>query len=161
MPHDSVATFPTTALPNAAANDRGAGFPLAKEFAGKIAPTKTRFASRIEAQLACESYATAHGGSVEITSGTRSMEPFIHGQTYFVVQKRPYESITHRDLLVYMGRPDASKPDRIKILHRAVDHDRYGWIMSGDNNRWSETWDRVAAKTYVGTAVAFFEFPQS
>jgi hypothetical protein len=87
------------------------------------------------------------------------MEPLIHGRTYAVVQNRPYASIKKRDLLVYLGRPDASKPDRLEMLHRAVEGDRHGWIMSGDNNRWSESWDRVTPKTYLGTVVALFEFP--
>jgi hypothetical protein len=40
-------------------------------------------------------------------------------------------------------------------------HDRYGWIMSGDNNRWSESWDRVTADNYIGTVVALFAYPQT
>src|SRR5665213_1787327 len=102
-----------------------------------------RFPTRIAAYIAGLSYAAANGGALTVTSGTPSMEPLIHGQTYAVVQKRAYASIEKRDLLVYMGRPNASKPDRLKMLHRAVMHDRHGWLMSGDNNRWSESWDRV------------------
>jgi len=89
------------------------------------------------------------------------MEPLIHGQTYVVVQKRAYKLIEKSDLLVYMGRPNASKPDRAKMLHRAVMCDRHGWVMSGDNNRWSESWDRVTPETYIGTVVALFEYPQT
>ena len=32
-------------------------------------------------------------------------------------------------------------------------------MMSGDNNRWTESWDRVTPQTYVGTVVALFAFP--
>lgn len=120
---------------------------------------KTQWPSRAAAQGAAQAYATEVGGTVEITSGSNSMQPAIHGQTYFVVQRRPFESIKRDDLLVYLGRPNATKPDRVKILHRAVQRDRLGWIMSGDHNSRSETWDRVTPKTYLGTAVAFFEFP--
>jgi hypothetical protein len=89
------------------------------------------------------------------------MEPLIHGKTFVVVQKRSFGSIALRDLLVYMGRPDSSKQTRIKMLHRAVAHDRYGWLMSGDNNRWSESWDRVTPDTFLGVAVALFEYTQA
>ena len=47
------------------------------------------------------------------------------------------------------------------MLHRAVDRDSGGWIMSGDNNRWSERWDRVTPTTYMGTVVALVEFSQA
>jgi hypothetical protein len=127
---------------------------------GGISPVKMVCASRSAAATACFAYAAANGGTFQMTSGTPSMEPLIHGQTFAVVQKRDFQSITKRDILVYMGRPDASKPDRRKMLHRAVMHDRHGWIMSGDNNRWSESWDRVTPQTYVGTVVALFEYPQ-
>lgn len=156
LPHGPVATSSVVVAGKGAAD-------LSRTFASpaeKIAPTKSQWPSRAAAQAACQAYAAAIGGTAEITSGSRSMEPTIRGQTYFVVQKLPFESINRNDLLVYMGRPNAAKPDRVKILHRAVQHDRHGWIMSGDNNRWSETWDRVTPQTYVGVAVAFFEFPQ-
>lgn len=154
-----VATLPTVAPIASAVNTYGVDSPLSSTKI--VVPVKIRCAGRIEALAAGQSYAAANGGSVTITSGTPSMEPLIHGQTYVVVQKRPYDSIAKRDLLVYMGRPDASKPDRSKMLHRAVQHDRYGWLMSGDNNRWSESWDRVTPQTYLGIVVALFEFPQT
>ena len=133
----------------------------ARGSAERVVPTRTQCSNRSDALAACQAYVAANGGSVEITSGSRSMEPLIRGQTYFVAQKRSFEAITKRYLLVYMGRLDASKPTRVKILHRAVLRDRGGWVMSGDNNRWSESWDRVTRETYLGTAVAFFEFPQT
>ena len=111
--------------------------------------------------MACADYAAATGGFVVITSGTPSMEPLIHGKTYVVILNLPYQAIAKSDLLVYLGRPDSSSPDRVKMLHRAVHHDQYGWVMSGDNNRWSESWDRVTPKTYVGVVMALFEYPQS
>jgi hypothetical protein len=128
---------------------------------GLVTPTRLVCSSQLDALLACENCATVNGGTVVTTSGTPSMEPLIHGKSYAVIVKRPYESIAKRDILVYMGRPDASKPDRMKMLHRAVLHDKYGWMMSGDNNRWSESWDRVTPETYVGIVVALFEYPQT
>jgi len=127
----------------------------------RVVPAKVSCPDRAEALAACMAYAAANGGTVVITSGTPSMEPYIHGRTYAVIQKRSFDSIAQFDLLVYMGRPNGSKPDRLKMLHRAVRHDRFGWLMSGDNNRWSESWDRVTPQTYFGIVVALFEFPQA
>ena len=120
---------------------------------------KVSFGSRVEAYAGAVVYAAENGGSVTITSGTPSMEPLIHGRTYAVIQNLRYDLIRKYDLLVYLGRPGASLPDRERMLHRAVKHDRHGWIMSGDNNRWSESWDRVTPTTYIGTVVALFAFP--
>lgn len=120
-------------------------------------PAKFTYGTPSEALAAARFYASVTNGTVIVTSGTPSMEPLIHGRAYVVIRRQPYESISDRDLLVYLGRPNASRPDRFTMLHRAVYHDRDGWIMSGDNNRWSENWDRVTPNTYVGSVVALFE----
>ena len=125
------------------------------------APAKLQFATQRQAMLAASLFARSTGGSLVLTSGTSSMEPLIHGKTYVVVAKRPYTSISKSDILLYQGRPDASKADRKTILHRAVLQDKYGWLMSGDNNRWSESWDRVTTANYEGTVVAIFAFPKA
>ncbi len=124
------------------------------------APAISRCGSQREAMLAANALAKSVGGTLVLTSGTRSMEPLIHGRTYVVVAQRPYRSIARQDILLYRGRPDAAKSERRPLLHRAVLQDRYGWLMSGDNNRWSESWDRVTPDTYLGTVVAIFSFPQ-
>jgi hypothetical protein len=124
-------------------------------------PIKAVYANQRQALLAATSFARLTGGSLILTSGTHSMEPLIHGKTYAVIVKRAYASISPRDLLVYQGRPNAAKADTLTILHRAVLHDRYGWLMSGDNNRWSESWDRVTTDNYAGTVIALFAFPQA
>ena len=134
------------------------GIDTAKHSNGPVIPAKVQYASQSEAFAACIAYAEKNGGTVVTTSGTPSMEPLIHGKTFAVVQNRPFSSIATRDLLVYMGRPDASKATRVKMLHRAVQHDSCGWIMSGDNNRWSESWDRVTPQTYGGVVVALFGY---
>jgi hypothetical protein len=124
-------------------------------------PAKLHYATQHEALLAAAAFAQRAHGRLILTSGTPSMEPLIHGRTYAVIVKRPFESISGSDVLVYRGRPDANKPDSLTILHRAVQHDKYGWLMSGDNNRWSESWDRVTSDNYTGTVVALFAFPQA
>jgi hypothetical protein len=124
-------------------------------------PAKVQYSSQRQALLAASSFAKLAGGSLILTSGTHSMEPLIHGKTYVVIVKRPYAAIAQRDLLVYRGRPNANQAATTIILHRAVLHDSYGWLMSGDNNRWSESWDRVTSDNYSGTVVAIFAFPQA
>jgi hypothetical protein len=151
---ETVGTLQTNAPVTGGESYFGADTPSA----ATVVPSNTHFASQSEAFAACVSYAAANGGTVVTTSGTPSMEPLIHGKTFAVVQKRPFESIALRDLVVYMGRPDGSKPTRVKMLHRAVEHDCGGWIMSGDNNRWSESWDRVTPQTYGGVVVALFGY---
>jgi len=101
------------------------------------------------------------GASVLLTSGTSSMEPLIHGRAYVVVEYQTYDTITRGDLLVYMGRPNAAEQERKCMLHRTVLQDKEGWLMCGDNNRWSESWDRVTPITYIGTVTAIVEFPQT
>jgi hypothetical protein len=123
------------------------------------APSAVRCLRKIDAFFASSSYAARYGGSIMITSGTPSMEPLIHGQVYIVVMKQPFASINARDLLVYMGRPDESKPDRICMLHRATRREPRGWIMRGDNNPSDESWEPVTPESYIGTVAAIFTFP--
>jgi hypothetical protein len=124
------------------------------------APVRSNwFASEQQAFWAACVYATGLGGSLVETTGTPSMEPLIRGKTYAVIKKCPFDAVVERDILVYRGRPDSSKVERVTMLHRAVLHDRKGWIMSGDNNRWSESWDRVTPENYIGTVIALFAFP--
>jgi hypothetical protein len=124
-------------------------------------PAKIQYTTQHDALLAAASFAKLAHGSLILTSGTHSMEPLIHGKTYAVIVKEPFASINPRDLLVYRGRPNANLPDTMTILHRAVQHDKYGWLMSGDNNRWTESWDRVTSDNYSGTVIALFAFPQA
>ena len=119
------------------------------------------YATERMAFWAASVYAKAVGGSLVVTSGTPSMEPLIHGKTFAVIKKCPFDAVVERDILVYRGRPDASRARRVTMLHRAVLRDGRGWIMSGDNNRWSESWDRVTEDNYIGTVQALFAFPSS
>lgn len=124
-------------------------------------PQKIICHSRAEAQMIGNLRARATGATLLITSGTPSMEPLIRGQAYVLIQYLPYDTITRGDLLVYQGRPNAAKADRVCMLHRAVMLDKGGWLMCGDNNRWTEAWDRVTPVTYLGTVTTILEFPQA
>lgn len=124
-------------------------------------PQKIVCRSQEEAQKVGQSLARQSGSDLLITSGTSSMLPLISGKAYVVVQYRTYDTINRGELLVYQGRPNAAKNERICMLHRAVMMDKDGWVMSGDNNRWSESWDRVTPVTYLGTVTTILEFPQT
>ena len=135
---------------------------VTSSFASELkSPAKIHCQNQQQAFFTASVMAAANQGKVVLTSGTHSMEPLIHGKVYAVIQKQNFSTIAKSDILVYLGRPNESKPDRQVMLHRAVDHDSGGWIMSGDNNRWSEKWDRVTPNTYMGTVVALVEFSQT
>ncbi len=51
----------------------------ARGSAERVVPTRTQCSNRSDALAACQAYVAANGGSVEITSGSRSMEPLIRG----------------------------------------------------------------------------------
>jgi hypothetical protein len=121
--------------------------------------TKKLYFQNIEqAARACGEMAKRMHGVVMRTSGTASMLPFINDHpTFVIVKKEPFDSIKKSDILVYMGRLDGRRPERTCALHRAVQLDDLGWIMSGDNNRWTESWDRVTPENYLGKVVMIFE----
>ena len=139
----------------------GADDGLPGEYTPGANPRKIICQSREEAAQLGHSLTLGTSASLLLTSGTHSMAPLIKGRAYVVVQKRSYDAIAKGALLVYMGRPDANKPDRTCMLHRAVMHDSGGWLMCGDNNRWAESWDRVTPTSYMGMVTAILEFPQS
>lgn len=103
-------------------------------------------------------FAAAHagrvGGRVYTVSYTGSMKPFLTGGEC-VVAVGDYPSIKLGDVLIYEGtlNPYATPT---QIVHRAVDRDKGGWIMSGDNNAHTETWSRVKPENYRGTVVAIY-----
>ena len=156
----TLATGGYAALPETA-QVASTGRAVASRHAPGSTPRKIVCQSRAEALLLGNSVAREAGAKLLLTSGTRSMEPVIRGRVYVVAEPIPYDHITQGDLLVYMGRPTAAKPDRTSMLHRAVLRDKGGWLMSGDNNRWTESWDRVTPVTYVGTVTTILEFPQT
>lgn len=109
------------------------------------------------ALLSANVYAKLHGGKVYRTLGTGSMKPLLDAPAYVVCQDVPFDGVQLKDVLVYNGRLDPSKPDRKVLIHRAVLKDKYGWLMSGDNNKRSESWDRVTKDTLLGRCVVIFQ----
>jgi hypothetical protein len=117
--------------------------------------------SEQEALTLGHTFAASVQGRLIATSGTASMQPLIRGKAYLVVRDLPYDSIAQGALLVYSGRPNAAKKDRLTMMHRTVQRDAGGWLMSGDNNARTESWDRVTSSNYLGTVTMILEFPQA
>ena len=68
-----------------------------------------------------------------------------------VVSVKNYPAIELGQVLIY----SATYHDK-PIIHRAVEKDGYGWLMSGDSSPRSESWARVTEENYLGTAVAAY-----
>ena len=76
---------------------------------------------------------------------------FPDAKNWLVEKRVPLWEIKEGDILDYLGHPNQSRPDFLKrTIHRAVQKDRGGWIMSGDNNRYTESWARVNEDNYFG-----------
>jgi len=90
------------------------------------------------------------GGKVWSVGFTGSMKPLLQGVEY-VVSVSSYQTIKRGEVLIY-SQPYHNKP----IIHRAVEKDDDGWIMSGDSAKHTESWARVTASSYLGTAVAIY-----
>jgi hypothetical protein len=89
-------------------------------------------------------------GKVWQVGFTGSMKPLLKGGEYVVTVYR-YDAIRTGEVLVYTATYH-DKP----IIHRAVQKDGYGWLMSGDSSPRSESWARVTKDNYLGTAVAAY-----
>lgn len=114
-------------------------------------PTYTTLSAKEEAITKAQS-ANAQVFQVGYTG---SMKPLLQGGEWVVVSSN-YNSIQLGQVLVYKA-PYHNNP----IIHRAVQKDKDGWIMSGDSSPRSEPWFRVTPETYIGTAIAIFRNPQN
>lgn len=95
------------------------------------------------------------GQKVWQVSHTGSMKPFLQGGEY-VVTEANYDAIQLGQILVYQA-PYNKSP----IVHRAVQKDELGWIMSGDSAKHTESWYRVTKDNYLGTVVAVYRLDKS
>ena len=86
---------------------------------------------------------------------THSMEPTLMGGDFIVVAgkgNRSFESLKAGEIIIYDADwlPVGASP----VTHRLMSKDKDGWVLSGDNNRHSESRWRVAEKNYLGVVVA-------
>jgi hypothetical protein len=100
---------------------------------------------------AAQSKADEVGGKVWQVAFTGSMKPLLQGGEFVVTVYR-YDAIRTGEVLVYRAAYH-DKP----IIHRAVERDSHGWLMSGDSASVSESWARVTEKNYLGTAIVAYK----
>lgn len=80
-------------------------------------------------------------------SFTGSMRPLLTGGEYVVTVDR-FDDLEVGQVVVYRASYNSNP-----IIHRAVQKDSHGWLMSGDSAKVSESWARVTRENYLGTAV--------
>lgn len=106
------------------------------------------------------------GGRIVPVLGTGSMAPFIPAApqgrnpmetvvAMLGVVRVPFDSIREGDLLTYTADFSQGHP----VCHVAAKKEGRGWIMSGLNNRYSETWTRVTEETYIAKVVVVWVWP--
>lgn len=108
-------------------------------------------------RLSAEAHARDIGGLALWVQPTGSMRPTIQDYDWVVValpDKAPYAGVQEGQVLLYNAEWTA--PGTPRVLHRAAQKDRDGWIMSGDNNAHYESKWRVNAANYLGRAVAIY-----
>lgn len=124
-------------------------------------PPKTLCASEADARERALLDIVAHGGSLLVTSGTPSMEPYIVGRAYGVYISRPFAEVPVGRLILYhpVGGTAGLSPESI-LCHVLAARDTAGGIPSGLHNARSEAWGRVTEANFVGEVVAIYSWPQ-
>lgn len=102
-----------------------------------------------EAEAAARAEAASLKGQSYRTSGTPSMEPLILGKVFTVCVPKPYDQLRQGEIANYRAKFASGG----LVLHRLVQKDKDGWIGSGDNNRWSESNERIRPDNYVDAIV--------
>lgn len=112
----------------------------------RVWPPVVTFKHDSEAMAEVNAMQEAHnsGGYVSYTTGI-SMEPAIITPCYSVVIPTPWESLQEGDIAIYLPKWHSGM-----VIHRCVQKDSGGWIMSGDNNARSESWERMTKDNYFG-----------
>lgn len=106
-----------------------------------------------EVQASAQLKAIELNGKAFQVAHTGSMEPLLKGGEW-IVAVADYPSIQKGQILVYQA-PYNKNP----LLHRAVEKDHLGWIMSGDSAPHTESWFRVTPESYIGTAIIIYTHP--
>ena len=89
-------------------------------------------------------------GKVWAVMHTGSMKPLLQGGEHAVTVAK-FDTVQRGQVLVYHATYNKNP-----IIHRAVEQDKYGWLMSGDSSPRSESWARVTSENYLGTVVAIY-----
>lgn len=119
-----------------------------------------RYADSAVVSLSAQAHAKDIGGSIGWIAPTGSMEPTLKAYDFVVISspaKDPYENIQNGDIVSYdpAGSPHIMAGIS-RVMHRAVQKDSLGWIMSGDANAHTENKWRLTAPAYHGRLVAIY-----
>lgn len=87
---------------------------------------------------------------------TGSMHPTLAGSDYLLAQKVKYDDLKEGEIVIYNPKWNNGK----STVHRLVQKDKGGWIMSGDNNKRSESWERMTPETYTAKAIKIIRKPK-
>lgn len=107
-----------------------------------------------QAKLAAMAQANDVHGTAYYVLNTHSMEPFLVGGDWVVVQPDGYASLQVGQIITYHA--DWLPPTDPPVCHRLAQKDSYGWILDGDNNRHYEANWRVTEKNFIGRVVAVY-----
>ena len=146
--------FLSTALAPAVLLIGGCGYPKHIDpplYERDVSPTQLA----LEAQLHARDVPGGSGLHIQVAP-TGSMEPTLKGGDIIVIvgeNNRPYSSLRAGEIIVYTADWAPNGPP---VIHRLVQKDKDGWILSGDANPTSESGWRVTEKTYIGVAVAIY-----
>lgn len=115
--------------------------------------------SKVASLVAAHKFADPLGYKVySIDTSEGSMEPLMRRDGCYVATVKYYADVKVGDICVYMGQPDENFAVFESMCHRAVRKESAGsFIMSGDNNRYSEFWHPMTPGSYMGTVVQIFE----
>ncbi len=131
---------------------------LVSVFALAAGPRVINCASEADAFNQAIAMATAGDAQLAVTNGSASMKPLIPGRAVLVV-KKDFSTAAVGEVLLYLGRISPTAPRKIPLCHRAIAADAGGFIMRGDGNAVTETWQRVTAQNYLGTVETNCNFP--
>jgi hypothetical protein len=117
-----------------------------------------RYDNETVAMLSAIAHANDISGIVSQVLPTGSMRPAIYDYDYVVISnplKDSFENVKEGDIILY--RADWAPPLSPPVLHRAVEKDRYGWIMTGDSEASPyENKTRLTSANYLGRLVAIY-----
>lgn len=125
-------------------------------FTGGYKPVKSPVPLSVVADPISSAYFHAQSidGNVSLIAPTGSMRPLLEGGDYVVLKRVPYAEIKEGDVLSYYATwQSATAP---AVIHRAVQKDAYGWIMSGDSVSTTESFARVTEHNYLGKLIAIY-----
>ncbi len=122
--------------------------------APNIDPPVFRYDIEMLTRLSAESHARGVKGEVFRLAPTGSMEPFLTGGDWLVVERVPFAELKDGEIIVY--RAQWAEKGAPPVCHRIAGRDKYGLIMSGDANRHSEARWRVTDADYAGKLIAVY-----